>query len=193
MIACGAAEIGRRLGMPTQGYVGLSDAKMLDPQAGLESAMGITLAALSLFDNVSGPGMLDFINCHSTSKLVLDHEICLMAQRARLGVKPRDDFPSLPHFEELIAEGHCLIADHTMTHLRDEIAFPGPVIDRAGRPRWIEEGSTGLEERAAAEVERLVRGFEPSRLPGTARLDLEERMLAAVRECGMDGLPDRES
>ena len=191
MIACGAAEIGRRMGLPTQGYIGLSDAKSLDAQAGLESAMGTTLAALSVFDNVSGPGMLDFINCHSTTKLVVDHEICAMSRRLRAGMTPRDDFPSLPHFRELLSEGHLLIADHTMSHLREEITFPGPVIDRAGRPRWLEEGSTSLDDRAAAEVARLVAAHEPSRLPESSVGDLEERMLAAAIACGMDGLPDR--
>lgn len=193
MIACGAAEIGRRLGLPTQGYIGLSDAKTLDAQAGLESAMGTTLAALSVFDNVSGPGMLDFINCHSTVKLVVDHEICVMSRRIRAGMTPRDDFPSLPHFQELLSEGHLLISDHTMSHLREEIVFPGPVIDRAGRARWLEEGSTSLQDRSMAEVDRIVADHEPSRLSENARRDLEERMLAAATTCGMDGLPEHRS
>ena len=39
-----AIEIGKHLGLPTQAYIGLSDAKQLDAQAGLESSMGATLA-----------------------------------------------------------------------------------------------------------------------------------------------------
>ena len=65
MIDCAYNEIGTALGMPTQGYIALSDAKRLDAQAGLESSMGATLAALSGINNVSGPGMLDFESCHS--------------------------------------------------------------------------------------------------------------------------------
>ena len=44
MLTCAAAEIGRRLGLPTQGYIGLSDSKALDAQAGLETGIGATLA-----------------------------------------------------------------------------------------------------------------------------------------------------
>jgi len=192
MIACGTAEIGRRLGLPTQGYIGLSDAKALDAQAGLESSMSTTLAALSCFDNVSGPGMLDFINCHSTAKLIVDHEICAMAGRLRRGMEPRDDFPSVELFRELLAEGHLLIADHTRSHLRQEIDFPGPVIDRAARPRWVEEGSSTLGDRAAAEIDRLVADFKPSRLSENAQCDLIDRMTVAAVRCGMDTLPDRD-
>ncbi|MEE4273094.1 MAG: trimethylamine methyltransferase family protein [Thermoanaerobaculales bacterium] len=193
LIACGAAEIGRRLGMPAQGYIGLSDAKTLDAQAGLESSMGTTLAALGCFDNVSGPGMLDFINCHSTAKLVVDHELCLMAQRLRRGVEPRDDFPTVPLMRELLSEGHLIIAEHSMKHVGEEIALPGPVIDRAGRPRWVDDGKKTLEQRVAAEVERLLGAYEAPILSDTVVAGLEERMTAAARLCGMDDLPARDS
>jgi len=81
MIDCAYNEIGKYLGLPTQAYIGLSDAKILDAQAGLETAMGATLAALSGINNISGPGMLDFESCFSLEKLVLDNEICGMTLR----------------------------------------------------------------------------------------------------------------
>ena len=46
MLDCANSEIGKRLGLPTQGYIALSDAKQLDAQAGLETGIGATLAAL---------------------------------------------------------------------------------------------------------------------------------------------------
>jgi trimethylamine:corrinoid methyltransferase-like protein len=57
----------------------------------------------------------------------------------------------------------------------------------------VEEGSTSLEDRARAEVARLVAAHEPSRLSDSVCRDLEERMLAAAKACGMDALPDRRS
>ena len=44
------------LGLPTQAYIALSDAKQLDAQAGLETGIGATLAALSGINSISGPG-----------------------------------------------------------------------------------------------------------------------------------------
>ena len=40
MVVLRYAQIGRFLGLPTHGYLGLSDAKALDAQAGLESGIG---------------------------------------------------------------------------------------------------------------------------------------------------------
>ncbi|MBW2278869.1 MAG: trimethylamine methyltransferase family protein, partial [Deltaproteobacteria bacterium] len=86
MIDCAYNEIGTVLGMPTQAYISLSDAKQLDSQAGLETGVGATLAALSGINNISGPGMLDFESCHSLEKLVLDNEICGMMHRLLRGI-----------------------------------------------------------------------------------------------------------
>jgi len=189
MLTCAAAEIGRRLGLPTQGYIALSDSKALDAQAGLETGMGATLAALTVIDNVSGPGMLDFESCQSLEKLVVDHEICLMTDRLRAGIEPREDFPARPLLEELLAEKHLLIADHTRRHVRHELTFPGPVIDRTSRARWLEEGGATLAERAAAEVDRRKAEFVPSRIDADVRRELSEIMNAAARVAGMEHLP----
>ena len=156
MIDCAYNEIGKHLGMPTQAYISLSDAKQLDSQAGLESSMGATLAALAGINNISGPGMLDFESCQSLEKLVLDNEICGMVFRLTEGIEPKEDFPSLPRFEELLRDKHLLISEHSMKYLREEHYFPGPVIDRANRPRWEAEGRVTLEERAHSEVEKLL-------------------------------------
>jgi trimethylamine--corrinoid protein Co-methyltransferase len=193
MLDCANAEVGKRLSLPTQGYIALSDAKRLDAQAGLETGMGAVLAALSGINSVSGPGMLDFESCQSLEKLVLDDEICGMTARLRRGIEPRDDFPSRPRFEELLREGHLLIAAHTRKHLKEQIGFPGPVIERAPLGRWREEGETTLAERAAREVERLVGAWAPSRLADETKRALRERMASAAAAAGLDTLPPVEA
>jgi trimethylamine--corrinoid protein Co-methyltransferase len=192
MIDCAYNEIGKYLSMPTQAYISLSDTKMLDAQAGFESAMGATLASLSGINSISGPGMLDFESCQSLEKLVLDNEICGMVLRLVKGAQPREDFPSVPHFEELLREKHLLIAEHTRKFLKEEIYFPGPVVDRANRTRWEAEGASTLPQRAHHEVERLIKEYTPSRLPETAKKQLIGLMTNEAKKYGMDRLPDRE-
>ncbi len=191
MIDCAYNEIGKKLGMPTQAYISLSDAKQLDAQAGLESAMGATLASLAGINNISGPGMLDFESCQSLEKLVLDNEICGMTARLLKGVSPKEDFPALPHFEELLREKHLLIADHSRRYLREEHYFPGPVIDRANRPRWQAEGARTLGERAHARVSELLGSYEAPPLGEEVKNELVALMEAEVRRLGQEGLPER--
>ena len=189
MIDCAFNEIGKHLGLPTQAYISLSDAKQLDAQAGLETSMGATLAALAGINNVSGPGMLDFESCQSLEKLVLDNEICGMTLRLIRGIEPKEDFPALPRFEELLKDQHLLISKHTRRHLRGEHYFPGPAIDRANRSRWQEEGSVSLRERAHREVEKLLADYQPSGLSDEVKADLTKRMEHEARRWGMDSLP----
>jgi trimethylamine--corrinoid protein Co-methyltransferase len=192
MLDCANSEIGKCLGMPTQGYIALSDAKQLDTQAGLETGMGATLAALSGINSISGPGMLDFESCQSLEKLVVDNEICGMTYRLLRGIEPREDFPAMPIFQELRREKHLLIADHTRRYLREEITFPGAVIDRANLSRWLQGGQRTLRERAAQEVSRLIEAYTPSRLPEQTRLELTCLMEAEARRYGMEALPARD-
>ena len=189
MLDCAYNEIGKHLGMPTQAYISLSDAKQLDAQAGLESSMGATLAALSGINNISGPGMLDFESCQSLEKLVLDNEICGMTLRMIKGIEPKEDFPSLPRFEELLKEKHLLISKHTMRYLNEEFYLPGSVIDRASRARWQEEGGKTLLERAHSEVEKLIGEYVPSGLPDDTKKELTKLMEGEARRCGMERLP----
>ena len=192
MIDCAYNEIGKYLGMPTQAYISLTDSKQLDVQAGLESGMGATLAALSGINNISGPGMIDFESCMSLEKLVIDNELCGMMLRMVKGIEPREDFPSLPRFEELLKDGHLLISKHTRKYVKEEIYFPGPVINRANNARWTEEGSSTMDDRAHHEVERLLLNYQPSSLPGETQKELISIMETEGGLHGQDTLPGRE-
>ena len=192
MIDCAYVEIGKFLNIPTQTYTAMSDAKLLDAQAGLETGMGAALGALAGVNNISGPGILDFINTFSLEKLLVDNEICGMTFRLLEGIQPRDDFPASPLFQEFLRDKHLIIADHTRKHLRDEIHFPGPTIDRANRARWQQNGALTIGEQASKEVERLILEAEPTRLDEGVQSQLIERMEKAARSAGMEALPQRD-
>ncbi len=189
MADCAYNEIGKYLNLPTQAYISMSDAKQLDAQAGLESGMGATLAALAGINSISGPGMIDFESCQSLEKLVLDNEMCGMTFRLIDGITPRDDFPALPVFQELLREKHLLIADHTLRHRNKEIFFPGPAIDRANRQRWKQDGALDLKARLQNEVKKLLETYQPSSLPETTKKDLVKLMEKEASRYGQNHLP----
>ncbi len=189
MMVCGYNEIGKYLGVPTQGYIALSDAKFPDMQAGMETASGAFMAALAGINSISGPGMLDFINCFSLEKLVIDHETCATTRRMLQGIEPRDDFPIIPRYEELLKDQHLLISKHSRRNLRKEHYFPGTIIDRTNRGRWQEEGALTLKERAHREIDRLLSEYQPSPLPDDVKIRLTGIMEAEARRHGMDALP----
>lgn len=136
--------------------------------------------------------MLDFESSLSLEKLVLDNEICGLALRLAAGIQPREDFPALPRFQELLKTKHLLISPHTRRYLNLEHYRPGPVIDRANRARWLEDGGLSLHQRARREVERLLAEYQPPELPADLRTELTKLMQREARRYGMDRLPHQD-
>jgi trimethylamine--corrinoid protein Co-methyltransferase len=174
MIDASYAQVGRHFGLPTHAYMGLSDAKTPDWQAGAETGLGALLAALAGVNVVSGPGMLDFESCQSLEKLVLDNEACAMALRAVAGVQQRDQMMALDVVREGVAAEQFLGLDHTRAHFRTEHYLPGPVIDRAVGDAWVAAGSLSAAERAHAEVERLLASEDEAPIDLALQRELED-------------------
>ncbi|MEX2704911.1 MAG: trimethylamine methyltransferase family protein [Candidatus Freyrarchaeum guaymaensis] len=173
MIDCAYAHVGKFLGLPTHAYLGLSDSKTVDSQAGFESALGITLGALAGINVISGPGILDFESCQSLEKLVIDNELCGMALRLMRGIHISRE--SLA--EELIGEvgpgGNFLNKRHTLKWFRKEQLLPSIVIDRMTTSLWQERGSKTAYQRAREEVERILSTHEPEALPPDVERELD--------------------
>jgi len=184
MLACAYAEIGKRLGLPTQAYIGLSDSRDLDGQAGFESGTGAYLAALAGINSVSGPGMLYFESCLSLEKLVFDNEICGMAKRLLRGIEPREDLPSGGLFDELLRERTLLASDHTLRNFRLDHFIPGPTINRTQNDSAPYVTLTG---RARAQVESLVAKHQPPTVLGADQTrELEKVMKHAAGDYRVD-------
>jgi trimethylamine:corrinoid methyltransferase-like protein len=163
MVMCAYAQIGRHLGLPTHGYLGLSDSKVVDAQAGAETTLGAVLGAMAGVNNMSGPGMLELESCLSLGKLVVDNDLCGIALRAAEGIAAHaDQIPPLSVFDELLAQGHLLASDHTLHHQREH--FYPQTLDRDRRDSWVRRGSLDASQSAAAHVGEILAG-EPSGLP----------------------------
>jgi len=189
MIDGAYAEIGKHLGVPVHAYMGLSDSKPVDYQAGMESAMGAVLAAVSGVNNISGPGMLDFESCQSLEKLVLDHEICGMALRLTEGIELRDDPIAMPLIEKGLEKKEFLSLPHTARWFRKEAYMPDPVIERGALEEWRASGRKDAATRARERVEKLLTRHEPEPLGEDVAAHIRSLMEAEAARYGMDGLP----
>jgi trimethylamine:corrinoid methyltransferase-like protein len=90
-----------------------------------------------------------------------------------------------------LREQHLLISDHTRRYLREEHFFPGPVIDRANRARWMEEGGQTLGDRAHAQVQKLLENYQSPEIAVDIRKSLLQLMEQEARKYGQEKLPER--
>jgi trimethylamine--corrinoid protein Co-methyltransferase len=188
MIDSAYAQIAKHLNLPTHAYMGLSDAKLNDAQAGLESGIGAVLAALSGINVVSGPGMMDFESCFSLEKLLIDNDICGMAYRLIDGIAQRDEPLATELFAGLSAGASFLTSAHTRKWYRQEHTFPS-LIDRDTYDAWAALGAKPIAGRAAEEVEKILKENPPRPLKKEVGLELEKIMKADARKNGVPGLP----
>ena len=156
MINAAHVQIGKHLRLPTHSYMGLSDAKIVDGQAGLETGMGALVAALAGANAISGPGMLNFESCQSLEKLVLDNEICGMALRMVRGIEARGDQLGGDLYGDIYDGAHFFTSKETLRWFREELYQAGSVIDRDTYDAWMSQGKKSAWDRACGEVERVV-------------------------------------
>ena len=188
MIDLAYAQVGKHLGLPTHGYLGLSDAKTPDYQAGLESGVGAVLAALAGVNVVSGAGILDYILTQSLEKLLLDHEACLLALRLVRGIELREDDP-VALIGELVRTGEFLSHDHTRRHWKRELSIPSPLIDRESYGDWEAAGRRTALDRARAEVARRLARDDEARPAPEQDAALTAIMTREAARHGMSELP----
>jgi len=191
MIDAGYAQVAKSLHLPTHAYMGLSDAKTNDSQAGLESGMGALMAALSGINVVSGPGMMDFESCQSLEKLVIDNEICGMAYRLIEGIAQREDLLATPLFSTMTADMEFLTHPHTRKWLREEHRYPN-IIDRDTYDGWVSLGEKTIAQRANEEVRRILTETPANLITDGIRRDLQDIALADAETNGIKALPPLE-
>ncbi len=175
--------IGKYLGLPTQSYMALSDAKSLDAQAGAETFGSALMAGLAGINSISGPGMLDFVLTFSLPKLVFDNEICGQVQSFLAETRIVDDLPTIDLVRAQLAEEHLITAPHTLAHWPQHLTMPGPTWDRRSRDNWISNGCKDLQTRAVEEVEARLAAYQPVVTDPAIRVEMQ-RLIVSGMETG---------
>lgn len=180
MLTCAYAQMAKHYGLPTHGYLGLSDAKLgADSQAGYEASTGLLLGAMTGINNIAGAGMLSFESTQSFEKLVIDDVLAGMTQRFIQGVSVTDDTLALQELREVGTRGgDFLRLRHTLTWFRKEHYFPGELVDRQPYESWLEQGALTSQNRARNRVTEILASYEDVPLTKAQEQDLK----AVVRD-----------
>jgi len=189
MIDAAYAEVGKSMGLPTHTYLGASDAKLVDAQAGLESGVSAVIGALAGINMISGAGMLDFLACQSAEKLVVDAEAIAMAQRLLDGMHVLTETLATAMFEGINFKADFLKQKITRRLFPKEQYLPSAVIDRGSIRAWEQGGKTDAFRRAQARVEELLVAYERPQAPPKQERELRTMVERLAREAGMDTLP----
>jgi trimethylamine--corrinoid protein Co-methyltransferase len=190
MIDAAYAQVGKSLGFPTHAYMGASDAKIVDAQAGLESGVTAIIGALAGINMISGAGMLDFLACQSPEKLVVDAEAIGMAKRLLDGLQVRTETLATAMFEGINFRADFLKQKTTRRLFAKEQYLPSAVIDRGSLRAWQEGGHLDTFARARMRAAELLAAYQRPEISPEQERELREMVERAAREAGMDELPE---
>ena len=177
-MAQATVALAHHVGLPVRAGGAITDAHVLDAQAAMESAVGLSAAVEAGADFLfQAAGILSSFNVLSLEKLVADDELIGVLRALR--EPAASDTEALA--EEVIASvgpgGDYLGHAHTRRHARD-LDRPTFLV-RDAYERWLARGAADLRAAAAAEVARRLATYEaPDDLDAVVRRQLDAYCLA---------------
>jgi len=166
------AQMGRWYGLPTWGYAGCTDAKVLDEQAAAEAMLSVLMAKLSGANLIHDVGYVESGLTTSFEMIALTNELVALADNLMKGIEINDETLMLDEIHEVGPGGHFMDTDMTLKHFRD-FWYPG-LLDRGRRDQWLAEGATTLGQRLNTRVREIIKEHRPEPLKAEVKQQLQE-------------------
>lgn len=173
LLSAAMTNIAQYLGLPMFSTAGCSDAKTLDQQAAIESALSIAFAALSGANLIHDVGYLESGLNGSYDMLVMSNEIISAVKRILRGVPVDAEHLALEAIRRVGPGGHYLMDEHTMKHFRHEFWVP-ELLDRSNWDTWHSGGEKTLKARVHDKVLDLIEHYDPPPIPEKIERELEK-------------------
>ena len=172
------AQLGRYYNLPTWGYAGCSDAKVMDEQASLEAGFSVLMAKLCGSNLIHDVGYMESGLTASYEMMVLTDELVAMSDHLMKGIEVSDETLLLDELERVGPGGHFLNTETTLGRFR-EFWYPG-LLDRSTRPQWLDSGAGTLGERLTARVQHIVQNHRPPTLDPAVKAAIEGILASAA-------------
>ncbi len=155
------AQMARYYNVPSAGYVGLTNAKVADAQAGFEKGMSPSIGVLAGLDLVNVAGLIDALMTFDFSMMVIDDEIMSMIKRIKRGLEFSADNLALDLIAEAGPAGMFLDKQHTVDRMKSCAVLP-QVANRDMRETWLENGAVDAQGRAMQRVRDILTRDNPA-------------------------------
>jgi len=180
LLSAASTDITKWLRLPMFSTAGCSDAKVLDQQAAIESAISVAIAALSGANLIHDVGYLESGLVGSFDMLVMSDEVISMVKHIMHGITVDDEHLATQVIERVGPGGHFLADDHTLAHFRKQFWFPA-LLDRSRWSNWEAAGRMSLGERVRQKVKDIIEKFHPEPMETKTEQKLEAIIARAER------------
>jgi trimethylamine--corrinoid protein Co-methyltransferase len=175
-------QLGKSFGLPVYINVGLTDSKIPDAQAGLESGVTLMLGAAAGADIFGHMGISGVDQATSLDMLALQDEVISYVESVMREVDFSDEALGLDIVESVGPGGSYVGELHTAMHFRQELWQPG-MLDRQYYQAWLDNGAASTQQRCRERVEHVLASHQPE--PVSPELDSEISRVVAEAKRGL--------
>jgi trimethylamine---corrinoid protein Co-methyltransferase len=180
LMAVAMVQMGRFYGFPAYINVGLTDAKTLDAQAGIEKGSTLMLGTLAGGELFGHAGICGTDHAASLEWLVVDDEAMSYVKRIVRGFEVTPETLATEVVNVVGPGGNYLAEAHTVAHFRKELWLSGALWARQAWPSWEAAGRTDMGTRARQRARELLAKHEPAPMEASLARELD-RMVACAR------------
>jgi trimethylamine--corrinoid protein Co-methyltransferase len=184
LMAVAMVQMGKSYGLPVYINVGLTDAKTLDAQAGMEKATTLAIGALAGADMVGHSGICGTDHAGSLAWLMADNEAMAYVKRITRGFEIDEDTLAADVIRSVGPAGSFLAEKHTVAHFRKELWPPGSAWTRQGYSEWEQQGRTTIRDRMVTEIQRLLAKHQVPALEESLAREVDRIAACAAKELG---------
>ena len=184
LMAVAMVQMGKSYGLPVYINVGLTDAKLLDAQAGMEKAATLALGALAGADMFGHAGICGTDHAGSLAWLLADNEVMAYVKRLTRGFEVNPETLATEVIHAVGPAGSFLAEVHTVEHFRQELWPPGPAWTRQGYSLWDTTGRTSMRDRIVKEVTRILATHRVPPLDEALAREIDRIVACAAAELG---------
>ncbi len=155
MMNSAVCQMARFYNVPAGGYLGLTNSKIADAQAGFEKGMSPLMGAMSGADFIVMGGLQDALMSFDFGQAAIDNEIALMVKKVRGGFGFSKESVSLQEIKDTGPAGMFAANPATLERMHSATLMP-ELADRKLREQWELEGSSTIHQRALNKVQEIL-------------------------------------
>jgi len=173
ILMAAAAQMGRHFNLPTSSIAGITDAKTMDAQFGMEKTLTVSMSAHAGSNLITQScGMQSSLLGVSLEAYVNDNDMLGHILRTVRGVEA-----TLENIAEAVINDVCRGAGHylgemnTFNRMKSDYFYPS-VGDRRTPQEWQDDGSKSIGEQARAKASELLATHYPTHITDEQDRDL---------------------
>lgn len=157
-------QMARHYGVPWRTSNTLGGAKILDAQAGYESAMTLNAVLMAGANYIWHSAGWNEAGMHcSMAKFVVDAEMCAMGYRMLEGIQWDDFDEAMVAVRDVGPGGHYLGHPHTLKNFQRAFFMP-EMFDNNAIEQWQADGSLNTNERGLKRAKEMLNEYEEPKL-----------------------------